>query len=93
MEITGIIKSIKATEKVNEKFSKREFVLTTEASTPYPQHLQIQLTQDKCAVLNQFDEGNEVKVFINLRGREWQDKNTLQTKYFNTIEAWKIEKL
>lgn len=93
MEITGTIKAIFATQKVSDKFQKREFILTTEAGTPYPQHIQIQLTQDKCDTLSNFFEGEQVKVSINLKGREWQDKNTLQTKYFNTIEAWKIEKL
>jgi len=29
---------------------------------------------------------------FNLRGREWTDPKNNQVKYFNTLEAWKIEK-
>ena len=88
MEITGTLKLIGDTQQVSDQFKKREFVLTTEANTPYPQHLSFQLTQDKCSILDQFVEGQEIKVHFNLRGREY---NGIQgVKYFNTLEAWKL---
>jgi translation initiation factor IF-3 len=90
MEITGTLKVKFDTQKVSEKFSKREFVLTTEASTPYPQHISMQFTQDKCQLLDLYNIGDNVKVQINLRGREWNGPQGI--KYFNTIEAWRIEK-
>ena len=34
--------------------------------------------------------GDEIKVYFNLRGREWTDKQGA-TRYFNSLEAWKIE--
>lgn len=89
METTGIIKMISDTQRVSEKFQKREFVLTTEATTPYPQHVSFQLTQDKCELLDKFSIGQEVKVQFNLRGREWNGPQGV--KYFNTLEAWRIE--
>ena len=92
MEITGIIKSIGETIKVSDKFTKRELILTTEASSKYPQHLSIQLTGDKCNLLDHLPIGSELKVSINLRGREWLSPDGV-TKYFNTIEAWKVESL
>lgn len=91
MEITGILKVKFDTQAVSDKFKKREFVLTTEEGTPYPQHLSIQLTQDKCDLLNNFNEGDKLSVNINLRGREWNSPQGI--KYFNTIEAWRISKL
>ncbi len=90
MEVTGTLKAKFDTQVVSDKFKKREFVLTTEASTPYPQHLSIQVTQDKCSILDNFQNGDELKVSINLRGREWNGPQGV--KYFNTIEAWRIEK-
>jgi hypothetical protein len=89
MEITGILKMKFDTQKVSDRFSKREFVLTTEASTPYPQHISFQVTQDKCDLLDRFNEGDEIKVNFNLRGREWNGPQGV--KYFNTLEAWRIE--
>src|SRR3954469_1484926 len=91
MEVIGTIKVKFDTQRVSEKFQKREFVLTTEANTPYPQHVSFQVTQDKCTVLDQFNEGEEIKVQFNRRGREWNGPQGI--KYFNTLEAWRIEKV
>lgn len=91
MEVTGVLKVKFDTQKVSDRFQKREFVLTTEASTPYPQHVSFQLTQDKVNLLDQFNVGDEMKIQFNLRGREWNGPQGI--KYFNTLEAWRIEKL
>lgn len=93
METTGILKQKSDTQKVSEKFTKRDFVLTTDATTPYPQHVSFQITGDKCSYLDNFSDGDNLKVSFNLRGREWQNPNTLETKYFNTLDAHKIEKM
>ena len=91
MQVTGQIKVICDTQKVSEKFSKREFVLTTEANTPYPQHVSFQVTQDKVNSLDNFTIGQEVTVDFNLRGREWNGPQGV--KYFNTLEAWRISQV
>lgn len=88
MEVQGILKVKMDTERVSDRFQKREFVLTTESSTPYPQHVTFQVTQDKCAILDRFNEGTELVVQFNLRGREWNGPKG--TKFFNTLEAWRI---
>jgi len=90
MEVKGIIKHIGETQKVSDKFQKREIVITTEVNTPYPQHVQFQVTQDKCGVLSNFEIGDEVKAQFNLRGREWNGAEGV--KYFNTLEIWQISK-
>jgi len=91
MEVTGTLKAKFDTQKVSDRFQKREFVLTTEANTPYPQHVSFQVTQDKCTLLDQFNPGEEIRVQFNLRGREWNGPQGI--KYFNTLEAWRIERL
>ena len=91
MEVTGLLKAKFDTQKVSEKFTKRDFVLTTDASTPYPQFISFQLTQDKCSILDSFQKGEEIKVQFNLRGREWSGPQGV--KYFNTLEAWRVEKV
>jgi hypothetical protein len=90
MEITGQIKEVFATQTISEKFKKREFVLTTDGSTPYPNHLLIQVTNAKCDLLNSYSSGDEVTVSINLRGRLYENP-TKGTQYFNSIEAWAIK--
>lgn len=91
MEVIGTLKVKFDTQKVSDRFQKREFVLTTEANTPYPQHVSFQVTQDKCTILDQFNDGEEIKVQFNLRGREWNGPQGV--KYFNTLEAWRIERM
>ncbi len=91
MDITGILKAKGESQQVSEKFKKREFVLT-DNSSQYPQHIQFQLTQDKTNLIDQYPVGSEIKVLFNLRGRQW-DSPQGETKYFNTLEAWRIEGL
>jgi len=90
MEVLGKIKTINPEQQVSASFKKRELVVTTEEQ--YPQHIMIEFTQDKCDLLNNYNVGQPVKVSINLRGREWVNPQG-ETKYFNSIQGWRIEKL
>ena len=89
-KLNGTIKKIGDTVQVTDKFKKREVVIT-DASTMYPQHVTMQFTQDKCDILNMYNEGQEVEISFNLDGKEYTDKNTGEIKYFNSLNAWKIE--
>ncbi|MDO9261505.1 MAG: DUF3127 domain-containing protein [Flavobacteriaceae bacterium] len=90
MEITGKIKKVDETKTFGAGFKKRELVLTTDEQ--YPQFLLVEFTQDKCDLLNNYTAGDLVKISINLRGREWVSPQN-ETKYFNSIQGWRIEKL
>ena len=84
-ETVGVLKLKKDTQVVNEKFSKREFVVTLDSTTQYPQHVPFQVSQDKCGLLDKFNVGDEIKLHVNLRGNEWNDR------YFVNLECWKVE--
>jgi len=88
MQVEGLIHQISDTQVVSDNFKKRNFVLKTEYSTPYPQFVEFQMTQDKCNKLDQFNTGDLVSIQFNLRGREWNGNNGV--RYFNTLEAWQI---
>ena len=90
-KISGIVKLVKDEEVIPEKFKKREFVLT-DASSMYPQDISFQLTQDKCSLADGFQPNDQIEVSFNLRGREWTSPQG-EVKYFNTLEAWRIEKM
>lgn len=64
-------------------FQAREFVVETEGQ--YPQYVKFQLTQDRCSLIENYKEGDQVKVHFDLRGREWNEK------FFTNLNAWKIE--
>ncbi|PCE62760.1 DUF3127 domain-containing protein [Sediminicola luteus] len=91
MEVQGRIKLVGETKTFgNNGFRKRELVVTTEEQ--YPQHIMIEFVQDKCDLLNSYNVGQQVKVSINLRGREWVNPQG-ETKYFNSIQGWRIENM
>lgn len=90
-KLTGTVKVLNNTVQVSEKFSKREFVVT-DTTSMYPQDIMFQATQDKCSMLDAVQQGDQVEVSFNLRGREWTSPQG-EVKYFNTLEAWRIEKV
>ena len=50
----------------------------------------VEFVQDKTDLLNNYKEGQQVKININLRGREWVNPQG-ETKYFNSVQGWRIE--
>lgn len=90
-KLKGSIKVINDTVQITEKFSKREFVVSDGAGM-YPQDISFQAAQDKCSMLDGFTENDQVEVSFNLRGREWTSPQG-EVKYFNTLDAWRIEKV
>lgn len=89
MELSGTLKVIGQPQQVSEKFKKLDFVLTDD-SDKYPQHISFQLTQDRTELLEKYNVGDKVKIYFNLRGREWTSPKG-EVKYFNTLEAWRVE--
>lgn len=87
MDITGAVIKIYPKQQISEKFAKREFVIATQDK--YPQQILLQVTQERCELLDNIMEGEKVQAFINIRGREWTNPQG-EVKYFNTLEAWKI---
>lgn len=92
LSFKGTIKLIYDTQQVSEKFKKREFVIT-ETNSPYPQEVIFQLTQEKVDLINDYKVGEEVEVNFNLRGRAWTNPKDNVTRYFNSLDAWKIAKV
>ena len=83
-EIIGNLHKKFDTENKTETFQAREFVITTDG--PYEQYIKFQLTQDRCQIIDAFNEGDKIKVHFDLRGREWNEK------YFTNLNAWRVEK-
>ena len=91
MEVLGKVKFIGAEQTVSASFKKRELVVKTDEQ--YPQFILIEFGQGKCNdYLDKLKANDEVKVSINLRGREWVNPQG-ETKYFNSIQGWRIDKV
>lgn len=87
-QIKGKLHHLGETVVVSDKFQKREFVIET--SEQYPQLILLQLTNDKCGLLDNAKNGIEITASVNIRGREWTNPQG-EKKWFNTLEAWKLE--
>lgn len=83
-EVEGKLHRIFPTEQKSASFSAREFVLEVPDGN-YPQLVKFQAVQERCALLDNFQEGDRVKVSFDLRGREWNGK------YLTNLNAWRIE--
>jgi len=80
------------TQQIKDTFKKREFVITDEASQ-YPQEIVFQLVQDKCDLIDPYEIGDEIKVNFNIRGRRWENPKTGEIRFFNSLDAWRLEKV
>ena len=94
-EINGRLAEKYETQKISDRFQKREFILeiksTGTTGYEFVDFIKFQSTQDKCSLLDQFNIDDTVKVSFKLRGRKWEKDG--QISYFTNLEAWRIEKL
>jgi hypothetical protein len=82
--IKGAIKLINPVKVISDKFSVREFVVTT-PDEKYPQDILFQTVNDRMDVLESLGVGQQVEVSYNVRGREFNGR------YYNTLDAWKVQ--
>lgn len=100
-EIIGIIYKIGATEQIPTKsgnpFQKRTLTLMQQQydrSTGQPlepNYPSFEFTQRGCALLDQFQPNQLVKVTFDLAGRKFQSKKTGLEDYFTSLRAFRIE--
>ena len=84
-EVEGKLIKKYDTENKTGSFQAREFVIEV-SSGNYPQFVKFQLVQDRCTLIDSYQEGEMIKVHFDLRGREWNGK------YFTNLNAWRIER-
>ncbi len=84
-EVEGRLHKKFDTENKTDSFQAREFVIEIDGGG-YPQFIKFQLVQDRCSLIDAYEEGVQIKVHFDLRGREWNEK------YFTNLNAWRIEK-
>lgn len=83
-EVAGRLHKKFETENKTDTFRAREFVIEIDGGN-YPQFIKFQCVQDRTAIVDDVNEGDQIKVHFDLRGREWQGK------YFTNLNAWRVE--
>jgi hypothetical protein len=93
MEVQGKVKVIGEVKEFGAKgFRKAELILDVTEKPEYPQFVNIDITQDNTDLLSNYKVGDELKVSVNIGGREWVNPEGV-SKYFNSITGWRIEKV
>lgn len=86
-ELRVLVEEVNDTQKVTEKFKKRELVGKLEGE--YPEIYKFEFVQDKVDLLDDILPGTYATISFNLKGKK-VNKNG-EDLYFTTIQGWKIE--
>lgn len=99
--ITGRIHKItpihEITGKSGKTFSKRTLILDAArydqntGEKKYDNYPSFEFSGEAMKILDNFKDGDAVTVSYDINGREFEDPNTHETKYFNTIRGYKVE--
>ena len=92
-EAQGVVHSVgQTTEYGNNGFTKREFVIQLtgpDENSNYPNYVALELIKDKCALMDNYNPGDEVQVTFNLSGRLWSSGGKPE-RCFTSLQAWKV---
>ncbi len=91
MQIKGKVLEVMPVQQVNDKFRKREFVVEYAENSQYVETIKFECIQNNCDLLDAVKSGDQVEVHFNLRGRAYTNPQG-QKNYFNSLQAWKINK-
>ena len=75
-----------------ETFKVREFVIEKSEDINgrlITNYVKFQCVQDKTAMPDRFNIGDEVKVSFNLKGTRWEKEG--KVNYFTNLDAWRME--
>ena len=87
MEITGVLQNISEVETVGAKQTQKMTIIIEEVEKQYPNSLAIDVWGDKTMNAKAFNVGDMLKVTLNSKTREYNGK------MYNSISAWKMEKV
>ena len=92
LELTGKLYVKYDTQQVNDRFRKREFVMELAEEingNVYTNYAKMQLVQNKCDILDRFNEGDPIKVSFNIKGNRWEKDG--KVNFITNLDAWRIE--
>ncbi|GAB1371966.1 hypothetical protein MASR1M45_20280 [Candidatus Kapaibacterium sp.] len=93
-ELTGKLFEKYDTQQMNDNFKKRDFVIEVVKKlngNKFTDYIKLQLTQDRCNLIDMININDYIKVNFNIKGRKWEKEGNVN--YFNTLDAWRVEKV
>ncbi|MEI6184022.1 MAG: DUF3127 domain-containing protein [Bacteroidota bacterium] len=91
-EITGKLIAKFDIVQRSETFKTREFVIETSEESngrSFTSYIKFQCVQDKTAMPDKFNMGDDVKVQFNIKGTKWVKDG--RENYITNLDAWRME--
>lgn len=84
MQVEGTVVKVNEAQTFGSGFTKRTVWIDTEGQ--YNNELEVEFTKDNVCLLDGVKEGDEVKIDINIQGREWKGE-----RRFISLNGWRID--
>jgi len=91
-EIVGKLVAKYDTVQRTETFKTREFVIEKSediGGRVITNYVKFQCVQDKTAMVDRFNLGDDVKVMFNIKGTKWMKDG--RENYITNLDAWRME--
>lgn len=93
-ELTGKLVAKYDTVQRTETFKTREFAVekTDEINgRTITNYVKFQCVQDKTAIIDKVNIGDDIKVYFNIKGSKWEKDG--KVNYITNLDAWRIEQM
>lgn len=93
-ELTGKLVAKYDTVQRTETFKTREFAVEKTEDIngrTIVNYAKFQCVQDKTAIIDRVNIGDEIKVYFNIKGSKWEKDG--KTNYITNLDAWRIEQI
>lgn len=93
-ELTGKLVAKYDTVQRTETFKTREFAVEKTddiGGRTVTNYVKFQSVQDKTAIIDKVNIGDEIKVSFNIRGSKWEKDG--KVNYITNLDAWRIEQV
>lgn len=93
-ELTGKLIAKYDTVQRTENFKTREFAVEKTddiGGRTIVNYAKFQCVQDKTAIVDKVNIGDNIKVYFNIKGSKWEKDG--KTNYITNLDAWRIEQI
>jgi hypothetical protein len=93
-ELTGKLVAKYDTVQRTETFKTREFAVEKTEDIngrTIVNYAKFQCVQDKTAIIDRVNIGDEIKVYFNIKGSKWEKDG--KVNYITNLDAWRIEQI
>jgi hypothetical protein len=85
-----VISEIGETQEFGDNGFKKRQLIGLEINGEYENHYCFEFVQDKTNLLDNFEVGENVEVFFNIRCRKYEPIDK-PAQYFTTLSGWKVK--